>query len=69
MAYSRAMVDTDKAAKERIDELDRLRRETEAILAASRALIAELQDKLEELRQQRAVHEALLEQRERQKKS
>ena len=44
-------------------ELDEMRRETEAIIADSAKLIAELQERLENMRQLREAHEALLAQR------
>jgi hypothetical protein len=51
------------------DELERMRRETDAILATSARLVKELEDLLETSRQLRAAQEALLEQRARHKAS
>jgi hypothetical protein len=49
------------------DALDRMSRETDAILARSRALVKELEELLEAGRQLRAAQQALLEQREKMK--
>jgi hypothetical protein len=45
------------------DALDRMSRETDAILARSRALVKELEELLEAGRELRAAQQALLEQR------
>lgn len=63
-----ATVDSDKEAKQRVSEIDEMRRETEAIIAESAKLIAEMRLKLEDMRQLQAAHEALLEQRKQKKK-
>ena len=64
-AYTPTMVDSDKAAQGRIDELERMRQETQAILDASAKLMADLHGKLERMRRLRVAQEALLEQRRR----
>jgi hypothetical protein len=61
------MADTPQAAQERLDDLERMRRETDAILAESAALIARVEELLEKTRQLRLTSVALLEQRQEQK--
>ena len=57
------MADTAQAAQERLEDLEKMRRETDALLAESAALIAAVDDLLETARQLRLVSAALLEQR------
>ena len=57
------MADTPQAAQGRLDDLEKMRRETDAILAESAALVAEVEELLEKTRQLRLASTALLEQR------
>lgn len=61
------MVEDDKVTQQRVDDLDRMRLETEAVIAQSTKLIEEMKVQLEELRQLRLAHEALLKARQKNK--
>ena len=61
-------MEDEAAIKERIDRLDRMRRETENLVGASTKLLKEIRVRLDELRQLRLSREALLKEREENKK-
>jgi hypothetical protein len=58
------MVDTQQRAQKRLDELDELRKESERIIAESKNLVAQMEERLEKLRQQQLANDALREQAE-----
>jgi hypothetical protein len=61
------MPDTPQVAQARLDHLDKMREETDAILAESAALLARVEGLLEEARQLHLTNAALIEQRKRNK--
>lgn len=57
------MADTPAAAQDRLDHLEKMRQETDAILAESAALLTRVEELLEKARQVHLTNAALMDQR------
>lgn len=61
-------MEDETAAKQRIDRIDQMRRDTEALIGQSTELLKKIRVRLEELGQLRLAREALLKEREENKR-